>query len=513
MSAERRPHIARARTRALRAATSSSRALRALRLSAVLGLACAACGDEAPSHQGPLGPLTNLDAQAAQAVEAGAPALGDAGPPGLVTPPKSDASQGVLPSDAGAVDAAHSDAQVATHVHDHCLDGEPADARDKLLTGKPDQWKGSAIDLVLPAKVLEWMTERVWDQSHDAWHNVRRCKTGGLFAGGTTPLCNKPALVPANAECSNAEDGYEFLVMHRHMMMSLREAFPTYPDLFQGFPKFPLSATDVPAEWQGRWGTGWAQSVLDTAKLLEDIENKLSMFPTEGDLGKYIQCGAMSSGASSIHGALHFKWVVNDSPHSLGKQTVNINNYMFWKLHGWIDQIWERYRKAKGLAADEPKLKQALIDQCHEMTRLGQEFGTVAGAGGDAGVSNPLPVEHGTFHEKVRPILERVCSGCHSEASPEANLSLGGQISSADVVTGLINQQTAHGGQFMRVVPGNPAKSWLYLKVSGMAASAGCTGAMCMTGAMPPAGMVTLPQADIDTIRQWIADGAPAPTN
>jgi hypothetical protein len=301
--------------------------------------------------------------------------------------------------------------------------------------------------------------------------------------------------------------------MHRHMMIALRQSFPTYPDLFQGFTKFPFNATDVPAEWQGRWGTGWAQSIKDTATLLEDVENKLSQFPTEGDLGKFIQCGAMASGASSIHGALHFKWVVNDSPHSLGKQTVNINNYMFWKLHGWIDQIWERYRKAKGLSPDEPKLQQALVSQCQEMTRLGQQFGTVAGAGADAGVKDPLPVEHGYFHEKVRPIFERVCSGCHSEASPEANLSLGGQISSADVVKGLINGQTAHGGQLLRVVPGNPAKSWLYLKVSGMAASAGCTGAMCMTGPMPPAGMVTLPQADIDTIRQWIADGAPAPTN
>ena len=72
------------------------------------------------------------------------------------------------------------------------------------------------------------------------------------------------------------------------------------------------------------------------------------MFATDGDLGKYIQCGVASSGASSIHGALHFKWVVNDSPYSLGSQPVNIQNYMFWKLHGWIDEIWERYRVAKG---------------------------------------------------------------------------------------------------------------------------------------------------------------------
>jgi hypothetical protein len=501
------PSFARARNRARRLARAQAGFLFA---SLILA---AACGDqiEAPPTT-PGGPLSNMDAQAVQAADAGPLAPTDSGGTGVFVPPGFEAGQVAVASDASASDAARSDAQVMTgHNHDHCMGGELADARDKELTGKPDAWRGSAVDLVLPAKVLEWMHERVWEQAHDAWHNVRRCRMGGVFPGGRSPLCNKPELVAPNAECANAEDGYQFLVMHRHMMQALRQAFPTYPDLFKGFPRFPAQASDVPTEWQGRWGTGFAQSVRETAALLEDIENKLSQFPSEGELGKFIQCGMMASGASSIHGALHFKWVVNDSPHSLGKQTVNVDNYMFWKLHGWIDQIWERYRKAKGLTPDEPKLKQALVAQCQEMDRLGKEFSGGAGTR-DAGVAMPLPMESGFFHEKVRPIFERVCSGCHSEASPEANLSLGGAISSADVVEGLVNAQTARGGSFMRVVPGNPQRSWLYLKVAGMAAAAGCTGT-CSTGVMPPAGMVTLAQADLDVIRQWIMDGAPAPTN
>lgn len=460
-----------------------------------------------------MAPLGTMDAQTVLAGDANVFGATDGGVAPF-TPPVVEGGLVMVPQDAAVSDAARpADAQAPVgHNHDHCTNGEAADARDKQLTGKPDAWRGSAVDLVLPAKVLEWMNERKWSPSHDAWHNVRRCRLGGIFPGGRSPLCNKPELVAPNAECANAQDGYEFLVMHRHMMQALRQAFPSYPDLFQGFAKFPFNASDVPMEWQGRWGSGWSASVLETARLLEDIENRLSQFPTEGDLGKFIQCGMMSNGASSIHGALHFKWVVNDSPHSLGKQTVNIENYMFWKLHGWIDQIWERYRVAKGLTPDEPKLKQELTKQCREMDRLGMEFGPVAGAGGgDAGA--PLPVERGFFHERVRPILEKSCSGCHSEASPDGNMSLGGKISSADVVKGLVNSPTAYGGQFLRVVPGDPAKSWLYLKVSGMAATAGCTGAMCRTGVMPPAGMVTVPQADIDTIRQWIMDGAPAPTN
>jgi hypothetical protein len=395
---------------------------------------------------------------------------------------------------------------------DHCQTGFPVDLRDSQLTGQPDEWKSSsgAIDLVLPKQVLAWMNERIWEKSHDAWHNVRRCRGGafpGISGGTDISICMHTELIPDAQECSGAEDGYQFLVMHRHMMQALRQAFPQHTQLFEGFPKFPYNATDVPAQWQGRFGTGWSSQIKGLADTLENVEGNLSRFPTEGDLGKYIQCGMSTNGASSIHGALHFKWLVNDSPYSLGKQAVNIDNYMFWKLHGWIDKVWERYRVAKGLTPDEAKLKQALMDQCYEMHELGHVLDLDAGTRPDG----PLPTEHGFFHERVRPILEKTCSGCHSETSPEGRLTLGGHVSSADIVEGLVNVQSARGGQFKRVVPGNADQSWLYLKASGGAARAGCTGT-CNAQTMPPAGRVTLTQAELDVMRQWIADGAPAPT-
>lgn len=402
----------------------------------------------------------------------------------------------------------------------HCTDGFAPDPRDATITSKPDEWKASNgdIDLVVPKGVLDWMGERVWEQSHDAWHNIRRCKAGtapggtgggaGAGAGGVN-VCAHTDLVPQHQECTDAEDGYEFLVMHRHMMQALRQAFPQHADLFNGFPRFPYDAQNVPSQWQGRFGTGWSQEIKSVADVLENIEKNLSRFATEGDLGKYIQCGSGTNGASSIHGALHFKWVVNESPHSLGKQPVNIDNYMFWKLHGWIDQIWERYRVAKGVASDEPKLKDALIDQCRQMHDLGMLFDPTLAKQPDA----PLPEEHGYFHEKVRPILEKTCSGCHAETSPQANLALGGHISSADIVKGLVSVSSMFGGQFKRVVPRAPDQSWFYLKPAGLAATAGCNGASCNAEVMPPTGEITLSDADLQTIRQWIQDGAPAPTN
>jgi hypothetical protein len=407
--------------------------------------------------------------------------------------------------------------------HDHCMTGYPVDPRDSQLTGQPDEWKASngAIDLVLPKAVVSWMEEGLWEKSHDAWHNIRRCGSGlgggfigGLFGGGAggggVNLCGMTAMVPADQECENAADGYAFLVMHRHMMQGLKQSFPSHPELFKGFTKFPRQASDVPAQWQARWGSGWSQQIIQVANVLESVEQNLGQFATEGDLGRYIQCGG-SGGASSIHGALHFKWVVAESPHSLGDQTVNIDNFMFWKLHGWIDDIWERYRVAKGLKPDEPKLKQALYDQCMEMHNLAHLFEGGSGSGSDGGVT-PLPTESGYFHEQVRPILDKYCMGCHRGSSPEAGLVLAGQVSSASIVSSLVGARSTYGGQFQRVVAGNPNQSWLYLKVSGMAAGAGCTGATCRTGVMPPAGQVTLTSAELEVVRKWIADGAPAPT-
>src|SRR5690606_25813053 len=58
--------------------------------------------------------------------------------------------------------------------HAHCTGEEAPDPRDAMLSGEPETWIGSNgdIDLVLPAAVRAWMTERKWQASHDAWHNI-----------------------------------------------------------------------------------------------------------------------------------------------------------------------------------------------------------------------------------------------------------------------------------------------------------------------------------------------------
>jgi hypothetical protein len=203
---------------------------------------------------------------------------------------------------------------------------------------------------------------------------------------------------------------------------------------------------------------------------------------------------------------MHFKWSVDGSPYALADQVIDLGNYMFWKLHGWIDNVWERYRVAQKLAPDELALNDSLRDQCLEMHRLGLLFDPTLATKPGA----PRAPETGYFVDNVRPILDSKCSGCHSGSAPVGGLSFAKELGSSDVVKQLVDINAMSGGMFKRVVAGKPEQSWLYLKVSDMAKSAGCSGT-CNTQSMPPTGQVELTAAQLDALRVWIANGAASP--
>jgi hypothetical protein len=94
---------------------------------------------------------------------------------------------------------------------------------------------------------------------------------------------------------------------------------------------------------------------------------------------------------------------------------------------------------------------------------------------------------------------------------------LGGAVSSKCIVQRL-TQASLDGGQYKLVEPGQPDKSWLYLKASGKAAAAGCNSTdpnrPCNTATMPPngTGVPTMTDAELEILRKWIADGAKGPS-
>jgi hypothetical protein len=419
------------------------------------------------------------------------------------------------------------------HGLDHCVygyDPEPTDATMKDGPAEyypPGNMDPSIVDLTVQPEVLAWMQDHAWEAAHVEWHAIRTCNIPGGPIGSHINVCQYTNLVPTDQNCQTGGDGYQFLLMHRHMLQALRQLWPNHTEQFTGFPKFPQTADDVPPQWRSAWQPFNATDVAN-AKIADEIDKpeNLARFPDEGTLGFWLQCqvGTMlknradfTTKSSGLHFDLHAHWVrPGNTAHGVGNNDANVDNYMFWKLHGWIDNVWEKYRLAKGQLPTDQKYKDDLANQCREM----DTYSTIIKQNlKPADVPDPLPVESGFFHEQVRPIFENPnnkCSGCHSENGPEAGMTLGGHVSSRSIVDALVNKPSLGGGQYKRIVPGHPEQSWLVFKVTGTAGNAGCvasSSAQCTTGVMPPdsSGAVTLSDADVATIKQWISDGAAGP--
>jgi hypothetical protein len=99
-----------------------------------------------------------------------------------------------------------------------------------------------------------------------------------------------------------------------------------------------------------------------------------------------------------------------------------------------------------------------------------------------------------TFSSIQANVFTPICATCHAGASAPHGLRLDGNNSYALLVGVPSDEEPS----ILRVKPHDPDNSYLVQKIQGTAAS----------GERMPAGMPALPQATIDTIRQWITNGA-----
>jgi hypothetical protein len=500
---------------------------------AALGGVASGCGeddDAAPFRPGGLTGAVNAADAAALVPDATAipPGLVDAG---QTSPPSSsnlDASidsgvrDAAAPSDAASSGHAHQGGADASAAMQHCLTLPSADPRDEQLTGQPREiTAGASRDLLVPELVEKWMDENQFAQAHDGWHLVRKwdqsCRKSNAPAQGCTAAQRLLAqgLKRAPIQQGAPGDGLAFMMAHRHMIQVLKATFPKHTSLFDGFKKVPRSKADPenPMTWRN---VSWSADNLKGFDILENIEQNLGMFSSEDELGNYIQntyrwtaqqpISSLNLAGDGLHGALHAQWSVNGSPANLINQAVDVKNHVFWKLHGWIDDVWQRYRVAKGLKENDPEYQKLLLEQCLEMHAL-MPKNRGASSAQDAGVPDAGP-ETGVFAREVRPIFDSVCGGCHSAIGPSAGLVLGGPgISSTEIREGLVGVKATN-GEYDLITPGNPDTSWVYLKASGGAANVTCTRA-CDRDTMPPSGM-RLTSAQLTTLREWIMMGATA---
>ena len=94
-------------------------------------------------------------------------------------------------------------------------------------------------------------------------------------------------------------------------------------------------------------------------------------------------------------------------------------------------------------------------------------------------------------------ILDLNCaiSGCHVGATPPRGLNLEDGNTFSNIVNVASDAQPA----VLRVNPGNPDQSYLYLKIIGDAS---------ITGSQMPLGRSPLSSEEMELIRDWITEGA-----
>lgn len=119
---------------------------------------------------------------------------------------------------------------------------------------------------------------------------------------------------------------------------------------------------------------------------------------------------------------------------------------------------------------------------------------------------NPLgppgpPADSVTLSADVQPILTANCalSGCHAGSQPAANQNLSSGLTFSNTVNVPAQQVPA----LRRVRPFLPDSSYLVQKIQGTQATVGGSGGRMPLGGAP------LSSAEIQTIRAWIAAGAP----
>jgi len=113
---------------------------------------------------------------------------------------------------------------------------------------------------------------------------------------------------------------------------------------------------------------------------------------------------------------------------------------------------------------------------------------------------NPPPPGGQTGFAAVQAIFTQNCafSSCHAGSSPREGMNLSAGLAYGNIV-GIPSSQVP---RLNRVTPSNPDSSYMVLKLEGEAGLVGGVGTR-----MPLGGSLT--QAQIDTIRAWIAAGAP----
>jgi hypothetical protein len=207
---------------------------------------------------------------------------------------------------------------------------------------------------------------------HLAWHMARQW--GRLQQSDFDWLATLGIKKPASHQEGAAQNGLEFLAMHRAVLTMLR----TYPGftadnikLFDGWQRVPDPSDPLVQKLPNTDPGSLAQNHLSPGEefdIPEDLRNtikacqdepaddtcSLARFESDDEFGRFIETSVnkgslgdlMNLGAGG-HNYLHNRFSQPGTSNDLGDPQKNFKNQIFWRLHGWIDRCWTKFRHLK----------------------------------------------------------------------------------------------------------------------------------------------------------------------
>lgn len=196
----------------------------------------------------------------------------------------------------------------------------------------------------MPDDAGEWMRTLGWPAHHEQWHVESRwdywrarAAQGDVRAQEIVDYAAEQGWSRAAIQEGATGHGLEFLAMHRAMLQLVGETFPQHASLLEGWPTPPRDSNAPDEEVPG--GVAFLPAMAEATALR----------PTPAD-----PLTRSSDPRTGIHNWLHNRWTDPASDVNLGDPTKNLFNARFWRLHGWIDRQWSRFRSAKGLSDEDP---------------------------------------------------------------------------------------------------------------------------------------------------------------
>jgi hypothetical protein len=235
---------------------------------------------------------------------------------------------------------------------------------DDEVAGEDGKADSLSTSLKMPKAICDYENANMWGMHHVEWHTERRWD---LLSASDLAWAKSHGYTRAAKQEGQAGNGLEFLAMHRAMIQMLRQQFPSQTALFDGWETPPTNPRDKQNPLPHGATTPFDDHMLDA---ISELETQLSKLKSDDDLGLYIEtqlrpiAGNPSHRSSDlstgIHNYMHNRFSDPSSPINIGDPTVNLENKMFWRLHGWIDARWTAFRAEKGLSDNDPAYLAAL---------------------------------------------------------------------------------------------------------------------------------------------------------